>query len=152
MAFSDMCQMDIASLAEEHFGGREDLNEAWYAQLLDLATNGCEGAKPAELEGCADGYLDLDVSAEVIRYASTTFFDAELLGAGEGPVDGAYAELTAEERWMTSARLATRCADALRPCRPVRASTWPGHAFGVGRTNRNEARLTHRFTTPASVI
>lgn len=98
MAFSDMCQMDIAALAEEHFGGRDDLNEAWYAQLLDLATNGCEGAKPAELEGCADGYLDLSVSAEVIRYASTSFFDAELLGAGDGPVDGVYAELTAELR------------------------------------------------------
>ncbi len=97
MAFTDLCQMQVTELAEQHFAGRDDLNETWYAQLLELATSGCAEALPPALEGCEGGYLDLDVSAEIIRYASTSFFDEALL-AGTGPIDGAYAQLAVEAR------------------------------------------------------
>lgn len=95
LAFSDLCSLDLVGLASEWLEGRDDLNETLYSQLLLLAGDGCPAQAPIiDDETCADGFADLDASAEVVRYTSTVFFDAALRGEGEGLVEMPYAEAT----------------------------------------------------------
>lgn len=97
LAFSDLCALDLAGLADRWLADREDLNPTFYDLLLQLASDGCPGATP-DPEACdATAYLDLGVSAPIVRHYATVFFDAELRGSGEGPTDAVFpdAELLA---------------------------------------------------------
>lgn len=92
LAFSDLCELDLAGLADTWLADREDLNPTFYDLLLQLASDGCPSATP-DPEVCdATAYLDLDVSAPIVRHYATVFFDAELRGAGDGPTDGVFPE------------------------------------------------------------
>ena len=83
LAFSDICQLDLAGLAEEVLADRDDLNVFYYDSLLSLGTDGCPGAEPiVDRPECTDSFLDLETSAEIIRYYGAAFFDAELKGTG----------------------------------------------------------------------
>jgi dienelactone hydrolase len=93
LAFSDLCTLDLAGIAEELLTGRDDLNTAIYTQLLLLASDGCPGSAPlVERAECEGACLPLEDSAPIIRHYSTVFFDAELKGIGPGLADGLYAD------------------------------------------------------------
>ena len=95
LAFSDLCTLDLASLATDLLDGRDDLNTFLYEQMFFLATDGCPGTVPAvESEVCADGFLDLGVSDEIIRDMTVRFFDQALRGEGGGVADGEFPEAT----------------------------------------------------------
>lgn len=84
LAFSDLCDLDLAGLAADTLDGRDDLNATIYNSLLSLGTDGCPERAP-DPAVCDDAaYLDLATSAAIVRGASTLFFDAELKGAGPG--------------------------------------------------------------------
>ncbi len=85
MAFSDLCRMDVVGLADTYLAGRDDLNELWVDQLVELASNGCPGATPPEdLDGCGGAFMDLDRSDAILTTAATLFFDQALRGEGAG--------------------------------------------------------------------
>lgn len=99
LAFSDLCELDLAGNADEWLAGRDDLNDTIYALLLQLATDGCPDAAVPSPKVCdAEEFLDLDTSARIVRDFSTRFFD-ERLRDGAGLEAGLYAEaeLTAAE-------------------------------------------------------
>ncbi|MDP2307382.1 MAG: hypothetical protein Q8P18_15255 [Pseudomonadota bacterium] len=92
LAFSDLCQLDLAGSAEVWLSGREDLNDTVYGLLLQLATDGCPGFTPAP-EACEEtSFLPLETSAPIIRHYSTVFFDETLRSTGAGVEGGVYAE------------------------------------------------------------
>lgn len=94
LAFSDLCQLELGTLANEVLIGRDDVNTLLLEQLLDLATSGCpDGNPPADRAECANGFLDLSVSAPIVRYYSTVFFDQQLYGKGSGVTGGVYPEV-----------------------------------------------------------
>ena len=81
LAFSDLCELDIASFAEEFLDVRDDLNSVLYPQLKGLGTDGCVGADPQVVsEDCEDDFLPLETSHEIIRHHTTVFFDDVLKG------------------------------------------------------------------------
>lgn len=81
LAFSDLCELDIAGFAEEFLDVRDDLNAALYPQLKGLGTDGCEGAAPqVASEDCEGAFLPLETSAEIVRHHVTVFFDDILKG------------------------------------------------------------------------
>lgn len=84
LAFSDLCDLDLAGLAADTLDGRDDLNATIYNSLLSLGTDGCPERAPDPAVCDDDAYLDLDTSAAIVRGASTLFFDAELKGVGPG--------------------------------------------------------------------
>ncbi len=86
LAFSDLCTLDLGGIAEEVLEPRDDINNLILGQLTRLATDGCPGVIPEEppTADCADGYLPLEVSAEINRHYVTAFFEAELAGRGPG--------------------------------------------------------------------
>jgi hypothetical protein len=87
LAFSDLCALDLAAVADELLVGRDDVNAVLLDSLVQLASDGCPGSSPLpDLEGCeADGgFLDLDVSAEIVRRYVAAALDEALLGAGPG--------------------------------------------------------------------
>lgn len=86
LAFSDLCELDIAGFAEEFLDVRDDLNAALYPQLKGLGTDGCDGAAPqVTIEDCEDAFLPLETSAEIIRHHVTVFFDDVLKGRTDWP-------------------------------------------------------------------
>jgi len=86
LAFSDLCELDIATFAAEFLDGRDDLNAALYPQLKGLGTDGCLGASPQVVsEDCGDGFLPLETSHEIVRHHATVFFDDVLKGLTSGP-------------------------------------------------------------------
>ncbi|MDP2315784.1 MAG: hypothetical protein Q8P41_23000 [Pseudomonadota bacterium] len=92
LAFSDLCELDLAGSAEAWLTGRDDLNATVYGLLLQLATDGCPGFTPAP-EACAEtSFLPLETSAPIIRHYSTVFFDEMLRSEGTGVQAGVYAE------------------------------------------------------------
>jgi predicted dienelactone hydrolase len=90
MAFSDLCRMDVVGLAETYLAGRDDLNDLWYTQLVDLASNGCPGIEPPVQSDCGDTFMDLDRSDVILITASTLFFDQVLAGTGPGVTEGLF--------------------------------------------------------------
>lgn len=80
LPFSDICELDLAGLAEEVLGPREDVNQALLDQLVALATDGCPVAEPPGWEDCETDWQDLDQSQEIVRHASTVFLDEALRG------------------------------------------------------------------------
>lgn len=91
LAFTDICAADVGTLAEDLLGGRDDVNEAFLAQLVTLATDGCEGWTPSPtLEGCDAGFRPFAETAPPIRHYATAFFDEVLKGTGPGIEDGVY--------------------------------------------------------------
>ena len=87
LAFSDLCALDMGTIADEHLAPRDDVNGAILGSLVQLATDGCPGGAPPDRPECADGFLPLEVSAPVVRAAATAFFDAALAGSGPGVLD-----------------------------------------------------------------
>ncbi|MBM4390208.1 MAG: hypothetical protein FJ090_03725 [Deltaproteobacteria bacterium] len=92
LAFSDMCELDLADLAETLLAPRDDVNQALLGQFLALATDGCAGSVPSEDACEATEYLSLDASDPIVRHYATVFFDDALYGAGDGVRAGAYDE------------------------------------------------------------
>lgn len=91
LAFSDLCELDLAGFGEEYLEGREDVNTATYESLVALATDGCPGRVPQESTGC-EAFLDLSVSDPIIRHSATVFLDQVLMGRGEGIQAGVFPE------------------------------------------------------------
>ena len=89
LAFSDLCDLDMGTFAEEHLLPRDDINAFFLDSLVDLATDGCPGEEPEERpsEDCADGYMGLDVSQRGIRHLMTRFFDESLTGGDPWAVE-----------------------------------------------------------------
>jgi predicted dienelactone hydrolase len=83
LAFSDICDLDFGALAEELLAPRDDVNATFLAQLSALGTDGCPGGEVTVPE-CGEAFLDLSVSAPVIRAATTSFLDQHLRGMGSG--------------------------------------------------------------------
>ena len=92
LAFSDMCELELGTLAQDYLAGRDDLNAAIYDGLVALATDGCPGATPdpSLVEECGDSFLDLGLSDPIIRHVATTFLDQALRGQGDGVDAGDY--------------------------------------------------------------
>lgn len=78
LPFSDICELDLAGLAEEVLGPRDDVNQAVLDQLVALATDGCPVAEPPGWEDCETEWQDLDQSQEIVRHAATVFLDEAL--------------------------------------------------------------------------
>ncbi|MCK6502326.1 hypothetical protein L6R53_02825 [Myxococcota bacterium] len=95
LAFSDLCELELGALAKDYLEGRDDLNDAIYAGLVALATDGCPGAAPdpSLAAECGDRFLDLSVSDPIVRHVATTFLDQALRGQGAGVDDGGYAQV-----------------------------------------------------------
>lgn len=99
LAFSDLCQLELAANADAWLTGRDDLNESTYALLLQLATDGCPDAAVPQPDICdAEAFLPLETSAPIIRHYSTVFFDAELKGSGAGAQAGVFPEAAVQSR------------------------------------------------------
>jgi dienelactone hydrolase len=83
LAFSDICTLDLAALAEEHLADRTDVNKLILDSLVGLGSDGCPGPPPEDppSEDCAIGYPDLASSQATIRHYATTFFDEHLRDA-----------------------------------------------------------------------
>lgn len=96
LAFSDLCELDLGTVADEVLRPRDDVNTFILNQLANLATDGCPGPAPQDppAEACADGFLDLDISHPIIRHYATAFFEAELAGRGPGLQAGVFSEAT----------------------------------------------------------
>jgi dienelactone hydrolase len=88
LAFSDLCSLQLASLAEELLAPRDDLNPTLYRSLLQLATDGCPGFEPDPALACGDSFLPVDEGWAATRDVATRFFDAALRGQGDGLVQG----------------------------------------------------------------
>lgn len=94
LAFSDICTLDLATVADAVLAGRDDLNTTFYGGLRALATDGCPGAAVPEATAAACGFAtagDLDAAQAVVRGDVTRFFDATLRGAGPGLAAGTVA-------------------------------------------------------------
>ena len=87
LAFSDICTLDLATVADEVLAGRDDLNQTFYGGLRALATDGCPGGAVPEPTAAACGFEawgDLEAAQAVVRGDATRFFDATLRGTGPG--------------------------------------------------------------------
>lgn len=91
LAFSDLCTLDLAGLAEDHLTGRDDVNATFVDMLLGLGTDGCPGHRPT-LPTCGDAWLPLEVSSPILRHYLTVFFDEALYETGPGVEGGLFPE------------------------------------------------------------
>jgi dienelactone hydrolase len=83
LAFADLCALELDALAAEHLSGRDDLNATFYDQLLALGVDGCPGAAPLVDDlSCEGGFLELEISAEIVRALVTQQLDLHLRGKG----------------------------------------------------------------------
>ena len=84
MAFTELCSLELGTLADEVVAPREDANAAILPQLRGLAVDGCPSEVPiVDAQECADGFLPLEVSDQILRHHLTNFFDVVLNGAPE---------------------------------------------------------------------
>jgi predicted dienelactone hydrolase len=93
LAFSDICDLEFGTLADELLAPRDDINEIFLDQLSALGTDGCPGGTVGVPE-CAETFLDLAVTAPVIRAATTAFLDLHLRGEGTGVASDYGADFT----------------------------------------------------------
>lgn len=98
LAFSDLCVLDLGTIADEVLRPRDDINTLILNQLTRLATDGCPGYIPDNPPepSCADGFLPLEVSAPILRHYTAAFFEAELSGRGPGLQGGLFDEAIVE--------------------------------------------------------
>ncbi|MCO4746422.1 MAG: dienelactone hydrolase family protein [Proteobacteria bacterium] len=75
-AFSDICLLDLAGLAETHLQGRDDVNDTFLDAMLELVADGCPGQAPT-LDGC-DTFSPLEPGFESVRWYGTAWFDHHL--------------------------------------------------------------------------
>jgi dienelactone hydrolase len=90
LAFSDLCSLELAELAEGLLAPRDDLNPALYRSLLQLATDGCPGFAPDPALACGEAFLPIEDGWSATRHVATTFFDFELRGVGPGLQAGSH--------------------------------------------------------------
>jgi len=83
LAFSDLCELDFGTLAEEILEPRDDINPALLGQLVALGTDGCPGGA-VNVPTCGDTFLPLETSDPVIRSAIAAFLDQHLRQTGPG--------------------------------------------------------------------
>lgn len=93
LAFSDLCEIDLAALYDEHLAPRDDVNATFAELFLGLGVDGCPGHVP-DPATCATDWLPIETSDPIVRHYATVFFDQELLGRGPGPVPGVFPEAT----------------------------------------------------------
>lgn len=100
LAFADLCAAEFASVGEDVLAGRDDVNELFLDQLLQLGADGCPGSAPApDLALCeSDTFLDLEVSAPIVRHYARVALDAALKGEGPGAEAGLYSEARVTRR------------------------------------------------------
>jgi dienelactone hydrolase len=96
LGFSDLCDLDLIGLADEWLADRDDLSGLLYPTMRDLASDGCPGFTPPELEGCDGSYRAVDEVLEIQRYYTTVFLDDVFRGEGPGLSGDVYAEVTVE--------------------------------------------------------
>ena len=95
LAFTDLCALDLGTLADDIIAPREDANSALLPQLRRLAVDGCPGETPlVEAPECADAFLPLEVSDSIVRYHLTNFFDVVLKGAPDVASQNPYQDAT----------------------------------------------------------
>ncbi|TVQ93107.1 MAG: alpha/beta fold hydrolase [Deltaproteobacteria bacterium] len=96
LAFSDLCELDLGTVADEILRPRDDVNSLILNQLTNLATDGCPGYIPDDPpdESCEDGFLDFELSHPILRHYATAFFEAELEGSGPGVQGGIFSQAT----------------------------------------------------------
>lgn len=92
LAFSDLCELELATFGEELLAGRDDVNQALLSQLFQLASDGCPDAEPVVDECAGTGFLPLSTSDPIVRAYSTVWFDQQLRGEGAGVVSGEFAD------------------------------------------------------------
>jgi len=82
LAFTDLCALDLGTLADEIVAPRDDANATFLTQLRGLAVDGCPDEPPlVSADGCEQAFLDLDVSDEIVRFYATQFLDQQLKAA-----------------------------------------------------------------------
>jgi len=94
LAFADLCAIDLGALAADVLAPRDDINETLLPQLTALGTDGCPGYAPTvDRPECADAWMDLDVSAPILRHLVAAAFDTHLKGVGPGVEAASFAEI-----------------------------------------------------------
>jgi dienelactone hydrolase len=90
LAYTDLCALELGGFAATYLAPRDDINPLFLDGLVLLAIDGCPGIVPDDPpdDECAAGYLPLEDSFPIVRHYSTVFFDEQLRGEGDGPVDG----------------------------------------------------------------
>ena len=84
LAFTDLCDLNLGALADEIVAPRSDANSALLPQMRKLAVDGCPGEPPlVELPECAEEFLPLEISDEILRYHLTNFFDVVFKGRAD---------------------------------------------------------------------
>lgn len=83
LAFSDICDFDLGTLAEDLLVPRDDVNTALLDQLVALGTDGCGGATVTVPE-CGTEFLPLETSHPVVRASVTQFLDQHVRSVGTG--------------------------------------------------------------------
>ena len=77
LPFSDLCELDLATFAEEVLAPREDINGLFLGQLEALGSDGCPGVRPT-LEECGEEFASLEEAQRVIRHYTTSYLDSLL--------------------------------------------------------------------------
>ena len=83
LAFSDICDLDFGTLAEDLLGPRDDVNATLLEQLVALGTDGCVGGT-VTVPDCGTEFLPLETSHPVVRASVTQFLDQHVRGVGTG--------------------------------------------------------------------
>jgi hypothetical protein len=88
LAFSDLCTLDLGTVAEDVLLGRDDLNPVLVDSLVALGTDGCAGYTPT-VPDCGAPATPED-SAEALRGATSAFFEGALADALPTDPTGGY--------------------------------------------------------------
>jgi len=83
LAFSDICDLDFGTLAQELLLPRDDVNAALLDQLVALGTDGCPGGT-VSVPDCGTDFLPLETTHPVVRATVTRFLDLHVRGVGTG--------------------------------------------------------------------
>lgn len=83
LVFTDLCALDMGTVADQLLAPRDDINQALLDQLMQLAVDGCPGATPTvSRPECQDGFADLALGQRIVRAHATTFLSVTLAGQG----------------------------------------------------------------------
>jgi len=77
LPFSDLCELDLGTFAQEVLAPRDDINDLFLGQLEALGSDGCPGVLPL-VEDCGEEFASLEEAQRVIRHYTTSYFDSIL--------------------------------------------------------------------------